>query len=169
MARRNTESKNSPYKIDAVNYTTADVVNNTTGQGGSPRNRTSIWEKLNSMCFDVEWTIGAEGSNSIDVTAQLLDLKGRILGRPVTVLWALVASDVNGASQGTLDTANTDLTASTGVMMTEHTGDSLAHARTDTTGKLVMAVEDTSGADYYKVEISVGDRTFVSPLITFAA
>ena len=169
MARRNTESKNSPYKIDAVNYTTADVVNNTTGQGGSPRNRTSIWEKLNSMCFDVEWTIGAEGSNSIDVTAQLLDLKGRILGRPVTVLWALVASDVNGASQGTLDTANTDLTASTGVMMTEHTGDSLAHARTDTTGKLVMAVEDTSGADYYKVEITVGDRTFVSPLITFAA
>ena len=169
MARRNTESKNSPYKIDAVNYTTADVVNNTTGQGGSPRNRTSIWEKLNSMCFDVEWTIGAEGSNSIDVTAQLLDLKGRILGRPVTVLWALVASDVNGASQGTLDTANTDLTASTGVMMTEHTGDSLAHARTDTTGKLVMAVEDTAGADYYKVEISVGDRTFVSPLITFAA
>ena len=169
MARRNTESKNSPYKIDAVNYTTADVVNNTTGQGGSPRNRTSIWEKLNSMCFDVEWTIGAEGSNSIDVTAQLLDLKGRILGRPVTVLWALVASDVNGASQGTLDTANTDLTASTGVMMTEHTGDSLAHARTDTTGKLVMAVEDTSGADYYKVEISVGDRTFVSTLITFAA
>ena len=169
MARRNTESKNSPYKIDAVNYTTADVVNNTTGQGGSPRNRTSIWEKLNSMCFDVEWTIGAEGSNSIDVTAQLLDLKGRILGRPVTVLWALGASDVNGASQGTLDTANTDLTASTGVMMTEHTSDSLAHARTDTTGKLVMAVEDTSGADYYKVEISVGDRTFVSPLITFAA
>ena len=169
MARRNTESKNSPYKIDAVNYTTADVVNNTTGQGGSPRNRTSIWEKLNSMCFDVEWTIGAEGSNSIDVTAQLLDLKGRILGRPVTVLWALIASDVNGASQGTLDNANTDLTASTGVMMTEHTGDSLAHARTDTTGKLVMAVEDTSGADYYKVEISVGDRTFVSPLITFAA
>ena len=169
MARRTTESKNSPYKIAAVNYTTADVVNNTTGQGGSPRNRTSIWEKLNSMCFDVEWTIGAEGSNSIDVTAQLLDLKGRILGRPVTVLWALVASDVNGASQGTLDTANTDLTASTGVMMTEHTGDSLAHARTDTTGKLVMAVEDTAGADYYKVEISVGDRTFVSPLITFAA
>ena len=169
MARRNTESKNSPYKIDAVNYTTADVVNNTTGQGGSPRNRTSIWEKLNSMCFDVEWTIGAEGSNSIDVTAQLLDLKGRILGRPVTVLWALVASDVNGASQGTLDTANTDLTASTGVMMTEHTGDALAHARTDTTGNLVMAVEDTSGADSYKVEITVGDRTFVSPLITFAA
>ena len=169
MARRNTESKNSPYKIDAVNYTTADVVNNTTGQGGSPRNRTSIWEKLNSMCFDVEWTIGAEGSNSIDVTAQLLDLKGRILGRPVTVLWALVASDSAGASQGALDTANTDLTASTGVMMTEHTGDSLAHARTATTGKLVMAVEDTSGADYYKVEISVGDRTFVSPLITFAA
>tara|TARA_Y100001973_G_C5204822_1_gene340648 strand:- start:1833 stop:2339 length:507 start_codon:yes stop_codon:yes gene_type:complete len=168
MARRNTESKNSPYKIDAVNYTTADVVNNTTGQGGSPRNRTSIWEKLNSMCFDVEWTIGAEGGNSINVTAQLLDLKGRILGRPVTVLWALIASDANGASQGTLDTANTDLTASTGVMMTEHTGDSLAHARTDTTGKLVMAVEDTTGVDYYKVEITVGDRTFVSPLITFA-
>ena len=168
MARRNTESKNSPYKIDAVNYTTADVVNNTTGQGGSPRNNTSIWEKLNSMCFDVEWTIGAEGGNSINVTAQLLDLKGRILGRPVTVLWALIASDANGASQGTLDTANTDLTASTGVMMTEHTGDSLAHARTDTTGKLVMAVEDTTGVDYYKVEITVGDRTFVSPLITFA-
>ena len=169
MARRNTEAKNSPYKIDAVNYTTADAVSNTTGQGGSPRNNTSIWEKLNSMCFDVEWTIGAEGSNSIDVTAQLLDLKGRILGRPVTVLWALIASDVNGASQGTLDTASTDLTASTGVMMTEHTGDSLAHARTDTTGKLVMAVQDKSGADYYKVEITVGDRTFVSPLITFAA
>lgn len=169
MARRNTEAKNSPYKIDAINYTTADAVSNTTGQGGSPRNNTSIWEKLNSMCFDVEWTIGAEGGDSINVTAQLLDLKGRILGRPVTVLWALIASDAAGASQGTLDTASTDLTASTGVMMTEHTGDSLAHARTDTTGKLVMAVEDTSGADFYKVEITVGDRTFVSPLVTFAA
>ena len=169
MAKRYTETRNSPFKIDAVNYTTADAVNNTTGQGGGPRNRTSVWEKLNSMCFDVEWTIGAEGSNSIDVTAQLLDLKGRNLGRPVTVRWALVASDAAGASQGALDTASTDLTASTGVMMTEHTGDSLAHARTDTAGKLVMAVEATSGADYYKVEISVGDRTFVSPLITFAA
>lgn len=169
MAKRNTTTRNSPHGVDAVNRTSADVVSNTDGQGGSPRNNTSIWEKLNSLCFDVEWTIGAEGSNSIDVTAQLLDLKGRNLGRAVTVLWALTASDTNGASQGTLDTANTDLTASTGVMMTEHTGDALAHARTDTDGKLVMAVEDTSGADFYKVEITVGDRTFVSPLITFAA
>ena len=169
MAKRNTTTRNSPHGVDAVNRTNADVVSNTDGQGGSPRNNTSIWEKLNSMCFDVEWTIGAEGSNSIDVTAQLLALKGRNLGRAVTVLWALTASDTNGASQGTLDTANTDLTASTGVMMTEHTGDALAHARTDTDGKLVMAVEDTSGADFYKVEITVGDRTFVSPLITFAA
>ena len=169
MAKRNTTTRNSPHGVDAVNRTSADVVSNTDGQGGSPRNNTSIWEKLNSLCFDVEWTIGAEGSNSIDVTAQLLDLKGRNLGRAVTVLWALTASDTNGASQGTLDTANTDLTASTGVMMTEHTGDALAHARTDTAGKLVMAVEDTSGADFYKVEITVGDRTFVSPLITFAA
>ena len=169
MAKRNTETRNSPFRIDSVNRTNADALSNTTGQGGSPRNLTSVWEKLNSMCFDVEWTIGAEGSNSIDVTAQLLDLKGRNLGRPVTVLWALVASDAAGASQGTLDTASTDLTASTGVMMTEHTGDSLAHVRTDTDGKLVTAVEDTSGADFYKVEISVGDRTFVSPLITFAA
>ena len=169
MAKRNTTTRNSPHGVDAVTRTSADVVSNTDGQGGSPRNLTSVWEKLNSMCFDVEWTIGAEGSNSIDVTAQLLDLKGRNLGRAVTVLWALTASDTNGASQGTLDTANTDLTASTGVMMTEHTGDALAHARTDTDGKLVMAVEDTSGADFYKVEITVGDRTFVSPLITFAA
>ena len=169
MAKRNTTTRNSPHGVDAVNRTSADVVSNTDGQGGSPRNNTSIWEKLNSLCFDVEWTIGAEGSNSIDVTAQLLDLKGRNLGRAVTVLWALTASDTNGASQGALDTANTDLTASTGVMMTEHTGDALAHARTDTDGKLVMAVEDTSGADFYKVEITVGDRTFVSPLITFAA
>ncbi len=168
MAKRNTETRNSPYRIDAVNRTNADAVSNTTGQGGSPRNLTSVWEKLNSMCFDVEWTIGAEGSNSINVTAQLLDLKGRNLGRAVTVLWALTTSSPSGASQGALDTANTDLTASTGVMMTEHTGDALAHARTDTDGKLVMAVEDTSGADEYKVEITVGDRTFVSPLITFA-
>ena len=169
MAKRNTETRNSPYRIDAVNRTNADAVSNTTGQGGSPRNLTSVWEKLNSMCFDVEWTIGAAGSNSIDVTAQLLDLKGRNLGRPVTVMWALVASDAAGASQGAIDTANTGLTVSTGTSFVEHTGDALATARTDTDGKLVVAVEDTSGADFYKVEISIGDRTFVSPLITFAA
>ena len=169
MARRNTEAKNSPYKIDAINYTTADAVSNTTGQGGSPRNNTSIWEKLNSLCMDVEWTIGTEAGNAIAVTAQLLDLKGRNLGRYATVSWSLHASDVNGASYGAIETAMDALTVSTGTTIKEHTTDGYAFLQTDSDGKLVTSVQETAGADYMKIQITVGDRVFQRPLITFAA
>jgi hypothetical protein len=170
MARRNTTSRNSPYAINAVNYvSTTDAVSNTTGQSGSPRNLTSIWEKLNSMCFDVEWTIAAEDTNSITVTAQLTDLKSRNLGRVAMVDWSLRASDVNGASFGVVDNANTGLAISTGTIVNEWNADCWAQIQTDTDGKIVTAIEDTTGADYYKVQIVVGDRVFQSPLITFAA
>ena len=170
MARRNTTTRNSPYAINATNYvSTTDAVSNTTGQGGSPRNLASVWEKLNSLCFDIEWTVAAEDSNSITVTAQLLDLKSRNLGRVAYVDWSLHASDVNGADYGVIDNANTGLTVSTGTSVNEWNADCWASIQTDTDGKIVTAIEDTTGADYYKVQIVVGDRVFQSPLITFAA
>ena len=168
MARRNTESKNSPYKIDSLNYTNTDAISATTGQSGSPRNNTSIWEKLNSMCFDVEWTVAEEDTNAVVVTAQLLDLKGRNLGRYASVHWSLHVSDAAGASHGAIDTASTGLTVSTGTSFIEHTADSIVLAQTDSDGKLVTSVAAV-GADFYKVQITVGDRVFQSPLLTFAA
>jgi hypothetical protein len=170
MARRNTTSRNSPYAINAIDYvSTTDAVNKLTGQGGSPRNQTSIWEKLNSMCFDIEWTIADEDSNSITVTAQLTDLKSRNLGRPAVVDWSLHASDAAGGDYGLIDNANTGLTVSTGISINEWNPDCWVKIQTDTDGKIVTAIEDTTGADYYKVQIVVGDRVFQSPLITFAA
>ena len=115
MARRNTTTRNSPHAINAINYvSTTDAISNTTGQGGSPRNLTSIWEKLNSMCFDIEWTIGTDAGDAIVLTAQLI-------------------------------------------------------IQSDSDGKIVTSISETTGADYYKVQITVGDRVFQSPLITFAA
>ena len=170
MARRNTTTRNSPHAINAINYvSTTDAISNTTGQGGSPRNLTSVWEKLNSMCFDIEWTIGTEASNLISVTAQLMDLKGRNLGRQASVMWSLHASDATGASHGAIDTASTSFTMSIGTSFIEHTVDSLAMLQTNSDGNLSIVIGDTTGADYYKVQITVGDRVFQSPLITFAA
>ena len=169
MARRNTETKNSPYKIDAINYlSTTDAVNNTTGQGGSPRNNTSIWEKLNSMCLDVEWTIGAEAGNAIVVTAQLLDLKGRSLGRYASGMFSLHSSDANGASYGAIDTATEGLTLTTGEWMHEELTDSLALIQTNAAGKIVFSISETTGADHFKCILHIGDRVFLSPLIAFA-
>jgi hypothetical protein len=169
MAKRNPKTRNSPYAVNAVNYTTSGKRSDTTGQGGSPRPGTSIWEKLNSMCFDIEWTIAAESTNSITVTAQLLDLKGRNLGRPAMLDWSLRTSDVAGASYGVVDNANTGLAITTGAIVNEWNADCWAQIQTDTDGKIVTAIEDTTGADFYKVQIVVGDRVFLSPLITFAA
>ena len=168
MARRNTETKNSPYKIDAVNYTTADALSDTTGQGGSPRNNTSIWEKLNSLCFDVEWTIGTEGGDAINVTAQLLDLKGRNLCRYASGMFSLHSSDAAGASYGAIDTATEGLTLTTGEWMHEELTDSLALVQTNSDGKLVFSISETTGPDQFKCIIHVGDRVFLSPLIEFA-
>ena len=170
MARRNTTSRNSPYAINATQYNAStDAVDATSGSRGSPRNKTSIWEKLNSMCFDIEWTIADEDSNSITVTAQLLDLKGRNLGRPAMVDWSLRASDVAGASWGAIDTASDGLAIVTGTVINEWNADAWAQMQTDNDGKLTVTVGDSTGADYYKVQIVVGDRVFLSPLITFAA
>ena len=121
------------------------------------------------MCFDIDWTIAAEGGNAIVVTAQLLDLKGRNLGRPAMVDWSLRASDVAGASWGAIDTASDGLTITTGTIINEWNADAWAQMQSDTDGKIVVSVGDTTGADYYKIQIVVGDRIFLSPLITFAA
>jgi|SaaInl4_135m_RNA_FD_contig_31_2163916_length_1224_multi_4_in_0_out_0_2 hypothetical protein len=170
MARKNQTTRNSPYAINASTYVPAtDAASATTGVGGSPRNLTGIWEKLNSMCFDVEWTIGTEAGNAIVVTAQLLDLKGRNLGRPAMVDWSLRASDAAGASWGAIDTASDGLTITTGTIINEWNADAWAQMQSDTDGKIVVSVGDTTGADYYKIQIVVGDRIFLSPLITFAA
>ena len=170
MAKRNTSTRNSPYAINSTQYNpSTDAVDALTGQGGSPRNKTTVWEKLNSLCFDIEWTIGAEGGDAINVTAQLLDLKGRNLGRPAMVDWSLRASDVAGASWGAIDTASDGLAIVTGTVINEWNADAWAQMQTDTDGKLVVTVGDSTGADYYKVQIVVGDRVFLSPLITFAA
>ena len=171
MARKNQTTRNSPYAINASTYIPAsDKPSATTGTGGSPRNLTSVWEKLNSMCFDIEWTIGDEGgSDDIIVTAQLLDLKGRNLGRPAMVDWSLRASDTAGASWGAIDTASDGLAISTGTIINEWNADAWAQIQTDNDGKIVVTVGDSTGADYYKIQIVVGDRVFLSPLITFAA
>ena len=171
MARRNTTSRNSPYAINATQYhASTDAIDATSGGAGSPRNKTSIWEKLNSMCFDIEWTIGAEGgSDDIIVTAQLLDLKGRNLGRPAMVDWSLRASDAAGASWGAIDTASDGLAISTGTIINEWNADAWAQIQSDNDGKIVVTVGDSTGADYYMIQIVVGDRVFLSPLITFAA
>ncbi len=170
MARKNQTTRNSPFAINASTYIPAsDKSSATTGTGGSPRNLTSIWEKLNSMCFDIEWTIAAESGDAIVVTAQLLDLKGRNLGRPAMVDWSLRASDAAGASWGAIDTASDGLTITTGTIINEWNADAWAQMQSDTDGKIVVSVGDTTGADYYKIQIAVGDRIFLSPLITFAA
>ena len=170
MARKNQSTRNSPYAINASTYVPAsDKASATTGTGGSPRNLTSIWEKLNSMCFDIDWTIAAEGGNAIVVTAQLLDLKSRNLGRPAMVDWSLRASDAAGASWGALDTASEGLTIVTGTIINEWNTDTWAQMQTDTDGKLSFSISETTGADFFKVQIVVGDRIFLSPLITFAA
>ena len=170
MARRNTTSRNSPYAVNATQYNAStDAIDATSGIGGSPRNKTSIWEKLNSMCFDIEWTIGTESGDAINVTAQLLDLKARNLGRPAMVDWSLRASDVAGASWGAIDTASDGLAIVTGTVINEWNADAWAQMQTDNDGKLTVTVGDSTGADYYMVQIVVGDRVFLSPLITFAA
>ena len=169
MARRNTTSRNSPYAINATQYhASTDAVSATAGGAGSPRNNTSIWEKLNSLCFDVEWTIGAEDTNAITVTAQLLDLKGRNLGRPAMVDWSLRTSSSAGAEWGAIDTDAEGLTIVTGTIINEWNADAWAQMQTDTDGKLAFTISETTGADHYMVQIVVGDRVFLSPLITFA-
>ena len=170
MARRNTTSRNSPSAINATQYNaSSDAVDATSGGGGGPRNSTSIWEKLASICFDVEWTIGTEVGNAITVTAQLLDLKGRNIARPAMVDWSLRASDAAGASWGAIDTASDGLTIVTGTIINEWNADAWAQMQTDTDGKLAVTVGDTTGADHYMVQVAIGDRIFLSPLITFAA
>ena len=169
MAKRNTETRNSPFRIDAINRTNADAVSNTTGQGGSPRNLTSVWEKLNSMCFDVEWTIGTESTNAIAVTCQALDLKGRNLGRVVTGIWSIHDSDANGASYGAASADTEQLAQGTGTLIDEvTTQDSVAITSSDTDGKFIWTVTESTGADHFKIQVAIGDRVFQSPLITFA-
>jgi hypothetical protein len=170
MARRNTTSRNSPYAVNATQYNAStDAIDATSGIGGSPRNKTSIWEKLNSMCFDIEWTIGTESGDAINVTAQLLDLKARNLGRPAMVDWSLRASSSAGAEWGAIDTDAESLAIVTGTIINEWNADAWAQMQTDTDGKLAFTIGETTGADYYMVQIVVGDRVFLSPLITFAA
>jgi hypothetical protein len=169
MARRNTTTRNSPYAINAIQYNAStDAVSATTGGAGSPRNKTSIWEKLNSLCFDIEWTIGAESTNAITVTAQLLDLKGRNLGRPAMVDWSLRTSTDAGVKWGAIDTDSESLAIVTGTIINEWNADAWAQMQTDTDGKLAVTVGETTGEDYYMVQIVVGDRVFLSPLISFA-
>ena len=105
----------------------------------------------------------------LQIKQALLDLKGRNLGRPAMVDWSLRASDVAGASWGALDTASEGLTIVTGTIINEWNTDTWAQMQTDTDGKLSFSISETTGADFFKVQIVVGDRIFLSPLITFAA
>ena len=120
------------------------------------------------MCFDVEWTVGAEAGNAIVVTAQLLDLKSRNLGRYASGIFSLHSSDAAGASYGAIDTATEGLTLSTGEWMHEELTDSLALVQTNSDGKIVFSISETGGADHFKCILHIGDRVFLSPLIAFA-
>ena len=70
---------------------------------------------------------------------------------------------------GAIDTASDGLAIVTGTVINEWNADAWAQMQTDNDGKLTVTVGDSTGADYYKVQIVVGDRIFLSPLITFAA
>jgi len=170
MANRNVTARNAPHKIDAVNYTPAtEVISATAGQGGSPRNKTGFYDRLNSICFDVEWTIGAEATNAILITAQLLDTQGRNLGRYASITFSVHDSDVNGADYGAVSTSAETLAVTTGTLLATHVAGDILQVLSDSDGKIAMTLTESTGADYYKVLVLIGDRVFQSPLITFAA
>lgn len=135
---------------------------------GNPVSKAGFWDRLNSMAWECEWTIASEGGNAIVVTVQIKDAKSRNLARYVNGTFSLHDSDTNGASYGAVSTTAEGLSVSTGTMIADHISGDVIEVQSDSDGKFAISISETTGADWYKMQLKIGDRVFQSPLITFA-
>lgn len=111
----------------------------------------------------VEWTVGDEATNVIEVTAQVQTPDGED-DTVASAYWAYF-SDASTGLGYTGTAPDSGLTATT--------GDSVAvaplyHVQTDATGTLVVDVEESSTGTWYLVLVMPDGSLEVSPAITFA-
>jgi hypothetical protein len=117
---------------------------------------------------DIEFTIGAEDTEVIEVQCQVVDPAGDAM-EDTFCLQVLLCSDADGLVPAALTSGT--VTATTGAIQVETTAGEDLQCVTDSTGLLVLDIEDTGGSAelrYLAVKLP-GGKLVVSGAIQFTA
>lgn len=115
----------------------------------------------------VTFTIGAEGSDAINVAMQFTDHDGDDMAVPCQ---ALVYTSSDSAGQALRNPPATDTTVGTdGTILVTHGTRNVKLCVSEADGDLDLTITDASGAQTYYLNVCFGGRIFTSSVITFAA
>lgn len=134
----------------------------------------SQWESENSPVKvqalasipSVELTVGAQGGDIINVALQVVDAQGMALALQLA-LFAWLSDTAGAALTGTAPSVGTSI-GTNGVIIVEHTAETLFELLTDVDGVLDLDIEE-AGADTWYLNVRLpGGAIVSSAAITFA-
>jgi hypothetical protein len=117
----------------------------------------------------VEFTIGAEVANSINVAIQLLDADGKPFAKGGTYFrFNAYLSDAAYGAEAAAAPDGDVAVGTNGVILGEFTTDIAFSLLTDEYGRIDLDIGE-SGADTFYLNVELENRVFCSEAITFAA
>ncbi|QPC81064.1 hypothetical protein G4Y79_15275 [Phototrophicus methaneseepsis] len=117
---------------------------------------------------NVEFTVGAESTNSIKVTVQVKDGAGDDVAAP-TALWFYLSDDSGGAGV-TATAPDGDIAVGTdGAILAEATADKVFLILSEADGDIDLDIGEAAGGTWYLVAVLPDGHISVSDAITFAA
>lgn len=123
-------------------------------------------QALLGIGVDVEFTVGAEDNDSINVALQVVDANGDDV-EEVYSLDAWLSDDAGGAIAGTAPDGDVAI-GTDGTIVEEYTADTSFHLLTEDDGDLDLDIGE-SGADTWYLNVRLPDgRIATSDAITFA-
>jgi len=116
----------------------------------------------------IEFEIGAEALDVINVAMQLLDADGKKLQGSGPFAFLAWFSDDPGGVVAAVGPSGGISDGTNGGMIAENTADLVAAVVTDADGRIDIDVEEAGALSLY-LNVALEDRVFTSPLITWAA